>query len=791
MRHAFLNCVIFISCFAITNLQAQPSGRTNFDKDWKFTLGKPDDMKTPQTPVSEWRSIDLPHDWSIEGEFNAKNPATNGGGSLPGGIGWYAKTLNIDSPLKANKLFIEFDGVYMNSTVWVNGYEVGTRPYGYATFQYDITPYLLAGNNSLLVRVDNSEQPNSRWYSGSGIYRHVWLIETPEIHFEQSGTYFTTPLITDKEATVNASASVLNETFEPANVELRVHIYDADGALVSEQRQTQMVTAKSGVTVSQQLKIANPHLWDVEHPYLYKAVTEIYKGNELQQSYGNNIGVRYFHFDADKGFSLNDKPMKILGVCNHHDLGCLGSALNDRALERQLQILKNMGCNAIRTSHNPPAPELLDMCDKMGFLVMDEAFDCWYRKKTKYDFHRFFKDWHEKELSDMVIRDRSHPSIILWSIGNEINEQLTPRGGKIARELKGIVLQYDTTRLVTSALSMVTAADVNGYAAALDVVGINYEVKWYDGQHKKYPNRLYIGSETTSAVASRGVYHGPADKLIYKSADLQCSAYDNCWVPWGRSAEDGWLAVKKRDFMSGLFVWTGFDYIGEPTPYNYPAISSYFGIVDLCGFPKDSYYMYQSQWTKQPVLHLLPHWNWNPGDSVDVLAFTNCDEVKLYLNGQPLGTRNFANTDKVHLAWKVAFAPGTLKAEGYKDGKLIKTDEVKTAGAPAKIQLMVDTVIIKANGTDLCFVTVKVTDANGIMVPNADQLVHFDIEGAGKIAGVDNGNSISLEPHKANQRKAFNGMCLVVIQSNGKVGNIKLKASAPGLMSQEVSLRAE
>ena len=301
MRHAFLNCVIFISCFAITNLQAQPSGRTNFDKDWKFTLGKPDDMKTPQTPVSEWRSIDLPHDWSIEGEFNAKNPATNGGGSLPGGIGWYAKTLNIDSPLKANKLFIEFDGVYMNSTVWVNGYEVGTRPYGYATFQYDITPYLLAGNNSLLVRVDNSEQPNSRWYSGSGIYRHVWLIETPEIHFEQSGTYFTTPLITDKEATVNASASVLNETFEPANVELRVHIYDADGALVSEQRQTQMVTAKSGVTVSQQLKIANPHLWDVEHPYLYKAVTEIYKGNELQQSYGNNIGVRYFHFDADKG----------------------------------------------------------------------------------------------------------------------------------------------------------------------------------------------------------------------------------------------------------------------------------------------------------------------------------------------------------------------------------------------------------------------------------------------------------------------------------------------------------
>ena len=648
-----------------------------------------------------------------------------------------------------------------------------------------------AGANTIAVRVDNSKQPNSRWYSGSGIYRHVWLIETPEIHFAQDGTYFTTPAITAQQATVKASATVVNETKQPAAIEVMVKIYDAGGTVVSEQKQTSQVAANANTTVVQDLKISSPHLWSVDNPYLYKAVTEIYKDNTLQQSYTNNVGIRYYHFDADKGFSLNGKSMKILGVCDHHDLGCLGSALNDRALERQLQILKAMGCNAIRTSHNPPAPELLDLCDKLGFLVMDEAFDCWNIGKTKYDFHLYFHKWHTIELGDMVRRDRSHPSIILWSIGNEIPEQGTPNGGTIARALARTVRQNDSTRLITSAMSSIKFANGTGYANALDVKGINYSTRFYDSQKKKYPNRLYISSEATSAVASRGVYHMPASKLIYKTPDLQCSAYDNCWVPWGNSAEDAWMAVKKRDFMSGLFVWTGFDYIGEPTPYNYPAVSSYFGIIDLCGFPKDPYYLYQSQWTTQPVLHLLPHWNWHAGDTIDVLAFTNCDEVRLFLNGQPVGSRTFANTDKIHLSWRIPFAPGVLKAEGYKNGKLVKTDEVKTAGAATQIQLIPDSTVIHANGTDLCFVTVKVTDEKGVLVPNADQLIHFDVEGAGKIAGVDNGNSISLEPHKANQRKAFNGMCLVVIQSTGKAGNIKIKATAEGLTAKDLSLKAE
>lgn len=789
MKNIFLLGIINI--VLINKSFAQSSDRVNFDTGWKFHLGDVKGAEQTSFADNDWRNLNLPHDWSIEGQFDAKNPATNSGGALPGGIGWYRKKFTAPVTAEKKKLFIEFDGVYMNSTVWINGHELGTRPYGYATFEYDLSPYLVAGENTIAVKADNSKQPNSRWYSGSGIYRHVWLIPAAETYIPHYGVYITTPVVNGKEAQLHVVTNVVNESNAAEAVEVNISIYDAGGTMVASQKELQQMPPKALVTFIHDLQVLAPQLWDVNHPYLYKVVCEVYKDKALQESYAANLGIRYFKFDTDKGFFLNGKPLKILGVCEHHDLGALGSALNDRALERQLQILKAMGCNAIRTSHNPPAPELLDLCDKMGFLVMDEAFDCWNIGKTKYDFHRYFRKWHKTELRYMVMRDRNHPSVILWSIGNEIPEQGTPNGGAIARGLSRIVKTYDTTRLVTSALSNVAVADVTGYARALDVVGINYSIGQYDKQKKQYPNRLYIASETTSAVASRGVYHMPASKLIYKTDDKQCSAYDNCWVPWGASAEQGWAEVKKRDFMSGLFVWTGFDYIGEPTPYNYPAVSSYFGIIDLCGFPKDPYYLYQSQWTSQPVLHLLPHWNWHTGDSVDVLAFTNCDEVKLYLNNQPVGNRSFANTDKMHLSWKVAFAPGTLKAEGYKNGKLVKTDEVKTAGPAARIELIADSTTIKSDGRDISFVTVKVTDANGIMVPDADNLIEFSIEGEGKIAGVDNGNSISLEAHKANQRKAFSGMCLVMVQSTGKPGAIKLKASSAGLTSQQLVVTAK
>jgi beta-galactosidase len=775
----------------LSSLQAQPMGRKNFDGGWKFRLGDVNKAQEPGFADQEWRSLDLPHDWSIEGEFSPTNPSTNSGGSLPGGIGWYRKSFIMTNYTKGENLFIEFDGVYMNSSVWINGHYLGNRPYGYATFQYDLTPYLQSGTNVIAVKVDNSKQPNSRWYSGSGIYRHVWLISSPAIHIAQWGTCTTTPKVSEQEAEVQSTAKVYNGTGAVASVDVVVNIFDNTGKTVATQKQVQSLKPGMAGEVALHLTVSSPQLWDVSHPYLYKMVTEVYQDGVLQDSYTNNLGIRYIRFDSDKGFFLNGKPLKILGVCDHHDLGCLGSALNDRALERQLEILKAMGCNAIRTSHNPPAPELLDLCDKMGFLVMDEAFDCWYKGKNKYDFHLWFKEWHERELSDLVQRDRNHPSVILWSIGNEIPEQFGVRGGRIARELVGIVKKYDKTRPTTSALSSITLADMNGFAAALDVAGINYSIKEYDKQKQKYPHRAYIGSETTSAVASRGVYHMPAAINRLKSPDMQCSAYDNCYVPWGASAEEAWREVKKRDFMSGLFVWTGFDYIGEPTPYNYPAVSSYFGIIDLCGFPKDPYYLYQSQWTEQPVLHLLPHWNWKSSDTIDVLAFTNCDEVKLYLNDQPLGSSNFNGTDKMHLSWKVMYKPGVLRAEGFRNGKIVKRDSVQTAGPPARIILIPDRKTIRSDGSDLSYVTVKVTDSRGVLVPDAEQLIHFDVSGEGKITGVDNGNSISLEPHKSNQRKAFHGMCLAVLQSTGKKGDIKITATCPGLPNAETVIKAE
>jgi beta-galactosidase len=788
MKHFFFPLLTLVT---LNILQAQPIGKRNFDGGWKFHLGDVEKAEDPAYPDQTWRNLDLPHDWSIEGDFSPTNPATNSGGSLPGGIGWYRKSFIMTNYTKGENLFIEFDGVYMNSTVWINGHLLGNRPYGYATFQYDLTPFIQAGANIIAVKADNSKQPNSRWYSGSGIYRHVWLIASPQIHIAQYGVHITTPKVSAQEAEVECTTAIYNGSGAPGPVEVLVSITDSSGKKVATQKQTQSLKPGDNTGVAQHLKISSPQLWDVSHPYLYKVLTEVYKDGVLQDSYTNNLGIRSFRFDSDKGFFLNGKPLKILGVCDHHDLGCLGAALNDRALERQLQILKTMGCNAIRTSHNPPAPELLDLCDKMGFLVMDEAFDCWYKGKTKYDFHLWFKEWHERELREMVLRDRNHPSIILWSIGNEIPEQFGLRGGKIARELVGIVKKYDRTRPTTSALSSIVLADLNGFAKALDVAGINYSIKQYDKQKKKYPHRMYIGSETTSAVASRGVYHMPANVNRLKSDDMQCSSYDNCYVPWGASAETAWREVKKRDFMSGLFVWTGFDYIGEPTPYNYPAVSSYFGIIDLCGFPKDPYYLYQSQWTEQPVLHLLPHWNWTGMDSVDVLAFSNCDEVKLYLNNQLIGSRSFTGPDQMHLSWKVNYQPGVLRAEGFKNGKVVKADSVQTAGPAARIELIPDRKVIRADGADISFVTVKVTDAKGILVPDAEQLIHFETSGEGKIEGVDNGNSISLEPHKADHRKAFHGMCLAIIQSTGGKGNIKLTASASGLTNAEIIVKAE
>lgn len=808
-----IKIILMLLIFSAVKLMAQSTGRENFDSDWKFHLGDVPGAEQPDFSNPAWRSLDLPHDWSIEGSFKPDHPATVSGASLPGGIGWYRKSFTITDS-QSKQRFIQFDGVYMNSTVWINGHQLGNRPYGYSSFQYDLTPYLQEGENVIAVRVDNSQQPNSRWYSGSGIYRHVWFTTTSPVHVSHWGTYVTTPQVSARQAVVRVETSITNAGQVDADIKIVSKILDRAGENVARQRVNRRIAAGQEIKVTGELKVSAPKLWGIEQPNLYQLVSEIYQGQALQDRYVTDFGIRTIAFRSDSGFYLNHQPVKILGVCQHHDLGCLGAAVNTRALTRQLEILKQMGCNAIRTSHNPPAPDLLDLCDQMGFLVMDEAFDVWTLAKMEYDYHLYFKDWHERDLADMVRRDRNHPSVILWSIGNEIPEKNHTKygGAAIAKALDDIIKRYDRTRFTTSAFAGVWRADTTFMTDKVDVIGINYTVERYPEEKAKHPHGFFIASETTSSLSSRGIYHFPADSAILRTPDMQCSAFDNCATsydrPWAYATQTTWRAVKETPYVAGLFVWTGFDYLGEPPYFTFPCVSSAFGIVDLCGFPKDVFYFYQSQWTNVPVLHLFPHWNWQPGDLIDVIAYTNCDEVRLFLNGQLISRQAFADTKfrytlkqwdtlidlgegpKLSLDWKVPFAPGTLLAEGYRNGQLVVRDSVRTAGDAAKIELTADQSRITADGRDLSYITVRILDANGVLVPNADNLVHFEVTGPGKIAGVANGNPISIEPPQGRERRAFSGMCQVVIQSTTSTGQILVKASAVGLPDAVIQLES-
>jgi len=805
--------IMALICLEVTQLYAQSAGRENFDLNWKFHLGDVPAAENPGFPDQDWRQLDLPHDWSIEGGYKPDNPATNAGAALPGGIGWYRKTFSV-TDIKSKHQFIRFDGVYMNSTVWVNGHQLGNRPFGYSTFEYDMTPYLAEGFNVVAVKVDNSLQPNSRWYSGSGIYRHVWLTTTSPVHVGLWGPYVTTPKVSEKETRVQAETTVSNEKQEKTTVRIISSILDKNGKKVASQVQTAKIEPNGLLKINTNLKVDAPQLWSIEHPYLYRLASEVYEGKELMDTYYTTFGIRSIQFRSDSGFFLNNKCVKVKGVCMHHDLGYLGTALNTRALTRQLEILKSMGCNGIRTSHNPPSPDLLDLCDQMGFVVMDEAFDVWNLEKMKYDYHIYFKEWHEKDLSDMVLRDRNHPSVFLWSIGNEIPEKNHTKygGAAIAKELDGIIKRYDKTRFTTSAFAGVWRADTTLMSDKVDVIGINYTVERYPEEKAKHPNGFFIASETTSSLSDRGIYHFPADSAMKPTPDLHCSSFDNRGTYYDRPAtmitQTTWRAVKETPYVAGLFIWTGFDYFGEPA-YPYPSISSSYGIVDLCGFPKDVFYFYKSQWTSEPVLHLLPHWNWKAGQLIDVIAYTNCDEIKLYLNDILIGEQAFANTrihyktnqwdkpidlgegQKLSLDWKVPFVPGTLRAEGYKNGKLILTDVVKTAGDPSKIELVADRSTISADRKDLSYITVKIKDKNGTIVPTADNLIHFDLEGEGQIVGVGNGDPVSLEPARGNERSAFSGMCQVIIRSTHQSGKIILKASSLGLAYEKIEITSK
>lgn len=799
----------------------------NIDLEWRFHLGDVDGASQPGYDDSGWRRLDLPHDWAVEGDFSQANPSGVTGGALPGGVGWYRKTFIIDAADEGKRVSVLFEGSYMNTEVFVNGRPLGVRPYGYVSFGYDITPYIKwGGDNVVAVRVDNSEQPNSRWYSGCGIYRSVYLVKTAPLHIARWGTYAYS-VVTGGNADLNVETTVENDTEKDAGIEIGLKLLDAGGETVAAVKYPAVAEAEKQTMSSTMLSVGNPHLWDTASPYLYRLVTDIYHSGNVIDSDTVRIGFRTIAFDAEKGFFLNGRNMKINGVCLHHDHGCLGAAFNRRAMQRQLQMMKDMGCNAIRCSHNPPSPEMLDLCDEMGLLVMDEAFDMWRKKKTAHDYARYFDEWHERDLRDFVMRDRNHPSVFMWSIGNEILEQwpdadagslsaedanlILNKGHELgsadgmsansllALHLAGIVRGLDSTRPITAGCNEPSVNNHVLKSGALDVVGYNYHNGNVASVPENFPGMPFLITESNSALATRGYYRMPSDTTFvwpywdkpFSDPSFSCSSYDNCHVPWGSTSEETFSIVSGNDFVSGQFVWTGFDYLGEPSPYGWPARSSYFGLVDLAGIPKDSYYLFQSEWSDTSVLHLFPHWNWTSGQDVDMWCYYNdADSVELVVNGKSAGFSKKTGSRR-HAEWRVRYEPGMVEAVAWKNGKAVRRKTIRTAGSPAQVRLTPDRREIAADGRDLSYVTVEILDKDGNLCPDADNLVKFEVEGSGFIAGVDNGSQTSMERFKDNKRKAFYGKCMLVVQNNGKAGRISVRAVAEGLKEAEAVIASK
>jgi len=770
--------------FHVPTTDVYNGGRgTSFNDNWNFHQGDIAGAEDASFNDTSWRTLNLPHDFGIENTFDAASPATSEGGFLDGGIAWYRKTFYLPENSSDKSISITFDGSFMNTEVWINGKYLGIRPYGFITFQYDLTTHLNYGSipNVIAVKVNNV-QKSCRWYSGSGIYRNVWMNILNPVHITFCGSAVITPIVSASSATVSIKSDVINETSDLQNITLTSTLADSTGVIVATGSSSpQALPVDSTRTLATGLSVTNPSLWSPESPTLYTLKTYVMNNTERVDSFISTVGFRNAVFNPNTGFSLNGKNLKLHGVCLHQDLGCLGSAQNYRALERQVEIMKSMGVNAIRTSHNPPAPELLEICDRLGILVMDEIFDCWSNGKDSYDYHLYYSTWMPQDVKNWITRDRNHPSVIMWSAGNEI-PQMDATGLACLTNIEHEIRKQDTSRPITMALNNPTYLPINNI---LDIVGFNYaNGGTYDSYHTQHPTSIIMGSETSSAVRSRGVYHTPVTSNILTDPDQQCSSYDNSVVSWGHSAEDSWRFDRDRAFVAGQFIWTGFDYIGEPTPYNYtfPIKSSYFGIVDLCGFPKDIYYFYKSQWTPEPMVHILPHWNWTTGMTIPVWTYTNCDSVRLMLNGTSVGTRSFVSGGVMHLEWQIPFVAGSLKAYGYKKGVIAATDSVFTADSPSRLELKADRSVIQGNGLDLAYITTNVLDEKGVFCPAIDTLVNFTITGPGKIVGVDNGNPLGVESFKASQRTLFNGKCLAVIQSTGASGDIVITAASPSFL---------
>ncbi len=803
-----------------------------------------------------WQRVNLPHDWAVKGPFMRDQDEKVGGGMgrLPSpGVAWYRKKLDIPAADAGKSFFLDVDGAMSYAMVWLNGHLVGGWPYGYASWRLDLTPYIVVGGaNQLAIRLDNPPS-SSRWYPGGGLYRNVWLTKTGPVHLGHWGTSVTASEVTRQSAIINLQVTIDNDACQPSAVKVVTQIFvlqtdgEKSGKAVTSYGQVAAhkghaqrrganldgnavasflpvetsIPAGARKKVEGSLRLENPRLWGplpTQSPNRYVAVTTLWQNDRLIDQYETPFGVRSLRFDPNAGVYINDELVKIKGVNQHHDLGALGAAFNTRAAERQLEILREMGCNAIRMAHNPPAPELLELTDRMGFLVIDEAFDVWYRKKTPLDFHLIFGDWHEQDLRAMVRRDRNHPSVILWSFGNEVGEQYTDvEGAAVAQRLHDIIKEEDPTRPTTCAMNW--AKPDMPLPAVMDVISLNYQgegirqapefegtdrirtAPQYDAYHEKFPDKVILSSETASAISSRGIYLFPVSPVISAPARdgrggdakiRQVSAYELHAVDFGSSVDKVFASLARHPFVAGEFVWNGWDYLGEPTPY-YESRSSYSGIIDLAGFKKDRFYLYQAHWRPQlPMAHILPHWNWPErlGQVTPVHVFTSGDEAELFLNDKSLGMRQKSQSE-FRLRWDdVVYEPGALKVVAYRDGKKWAEEMVVTTGEATRLHAEPDRAVIKADGRDLSFITVRVVDQDGRTVPRATNLIQFSIEGPGEIVATDNGDPTNLVAFSSHERAAFSGLALVVVRGKpGKSGALKIRAVSPGLKEGQARIK--
>jgi beta-galactosidase len=803
MKKIFLLLLLF--CAA--NLFAQTVVK-NLDS-WKFSKGDNQSAPTVNFNDEEWETVKVPHDWAIYGPFDKEidkqivqivqnnekvaSEKTGRTGSLPFiGVGWYRTRLSVSEFSEGKKAILAFDGAMSNAQVFVNGQRVGIWPYGYSYFYFDITAYLkIQGVNTIAVRLENHPF-SSRWYPGAGLYRKVQLIVKNNESFKQWAHFITTPFVTDGLAKVNIRSQVQGE-----NLQVRTIIRDAEGNVVAENKTNQ----RFGDEIEQNIGLRNPKRWSPETPYLYTAEMQLFQENTLKDSETIRFGVRIIKYSAEKGFELNGKTTKFKGVCLHHDLGPLGAAINKAALRRQLTILKDMGCNAIRSSHNMPSIEQLELCDEMGFLFLAESFDEWKKPKVKNGYNLYFDEWAEKDVVNLVHATRNHPCIVMWSSGNEVPDQWGEAGVKRAKWLQDIFHREDPTRPVTVGMDQVKTTMENGFGAIMDIPGLNYRVNLYEDAYKRFPQGILLGSETASTVSSRGIYKFPVKEYKDKTYDdLQSSSYDLEACNWSNIPEVDFEMQDDKPWVIGEFVWTGFDYLGEPTPYDnyWPSRSSYFGICDLAGLPKDRYYLYRSRWnTEDETLHILPHWTWpgREGEVTPVFVYTNYNSAELFINGKSQGIQHKNKNSKLEryrLMWMNAkYEPGTIKVVAYDDkGKAVAEKSVSTAGKPYALKLEADRSLIKADGEDLSYVTVSVVDKKGNLCPTATNQLKFSTKGAGKFRAVCNGDATSLEQFHLPTMKTFSGKLVVTLQSSNNAGNIELSVSGKGLKSGKIVIES-